>query len=230
MPINTRILFFACLIVANGGLGATFALRGERGAALAALLAGLAWALPELSFFQKAAARQRQGWLKDARWLSNLCFGLTALLAALCVLVGYAWWLALALLAAALAAWDLFAFRQRVFAGRQESSRTVLRAYRRANPVATSAPETGPEPVGEALDESAMSPEGALQAMQAERLAFEAAHLRMLGWVILGGLAGAGLIYTAAGWLRFPSGLSLALALSLGLVILLIGLARVFTK
>jgi hypothetical protein len=196
------------ICLSAGGLAILLALAGDWTAASLALAVGLLWALPEL-----LPAQKRLAWLgKD--WLSNTWFGLLALGAVGVSLSGWRWWFAFGIVAMALAAWDLQAFRRRTLSGHAAGEQTRLRAYHNAR-------------AGRAVLESQNNP-GA--STQAESAAFERAHLRALGWVWLVGVVGTALLYELASLLRFQAELGLALGLSLALVVGLILLARLLAR
>lgn len=207
--MRSRIFFLTSVLLGAGGLAVLFGLAGVWSVAGFALAVGLAWALPDVLPGQRKVAWLRQG------WLSNSCFVSLSLVAVGLLWLGRPWWLAMAFLSFILAAWDLQAFRLRVYPAEKVGGLTVLRAYHSGIPVAP----------GQVQGEfPSASP------AQAENAAFERAHLRALGLVTLASAGGALLLYLIAGLIRFQVGLGLAFGLTLALVLGLIFLARLVLR
>lgn len=213
MKLNSRSILIGCIAFAAGALALGFAWQRRWEFAVLAVLIGAAWALPEL-----LASSRHLGFLRSG-WLGGLCFGSIILLAVGWIFAGGGWQLGLIAISAGLAAWDLGAFRRRVF-GDAAEQRTLLRAYHPAGRVG--APANGAFAHSRSNEEETVhEAEPAAPAQQAEHLAFERAHLRALGWVSLAGVAAAVLIALASRLIH----LSLTLGLALGLIlVVLVGL------
>jgi hypothetical protein len=209
---NSRTLLLICIALSAGSLGLAFALSGNLPATLLALAIGLVWALPELPRTPPWAQKRLAGLAGD--WLANICFGLLSLGAAWVSLSGRPWWLGFWIVAVALAAWDLHAFRRRAFSAQRPGEPTWLYAYH-------------PAGLGQAGTGSSTDIAGSTRA---ESAAFDRAHLRALGWVWLVGVAGAAGLYGLARLLRFSAELGLALGVSLALVVGMLLLARLLAK
>ena len=230
---NSRNIFIACALVAGSGLAGALLLSGYIAAALIAAAAGLVWALAEL-----LAERAGMDWLRQS-WLSNTCLALIALGGVWLELIGEPWWLALAILIAGLAAWDLFAFRRRVFWQQRSKGGAVLRAYRAGGNglpagqgIASQAayPLAYPESQNETGEVETDTPMAAEAATEAESVALDRAHLRALGSVTGAGAISAVLLYLIAGVINLRVGLGSGLGLSLLLSIALILLMRMMAR
>jgi hypothetical protein len=236
--LSSRFFFFLSAILAAVALSTGAMLAGSPTVAiLAVALAGL-WLSPELLPASGWRDRLRSG------WVSNACLGTFTLFALWLELVDQPWPLAVGVLAAALAAWDLFAFRRRVYWQERALGGAVLRAYHApgARMADGNTPEPGaayplayPEsdtPAGAAgeEDETQLPAQAAVVASAAANAALERSHLRALGAVILAGVGCAALLYLLAGAVELRLGLAAALGLGLGLVIALIVLVRVVNR
>ena len=232
--MNSRFLFLICVALASASPSVLFALHGANEAAGLILVPGLAWALPELFPRQR-----RLGWL-HAEWISNLCLLITAIAAAGLLINGWAWWWALATICIALAAWDLHAFRLRVFAPQTTLVGTTLRYFRTQMAIPNGGHESnqlgadgGEEPAPESSTKPAKSDNQADVAQESaafEHRSAERTHLRALALVTLAGLAFTTIAYELAARIRFRPALEVGLLLSLGLVIVMSLLARFLVR
>ena len=230
--MNSRSILIGCIAFAAGALALGFAWQTRWGFAVLAVLLGVAWALPEL-----LASSKRLG-LLGAGWLAGVWFGSFVLLAVGWIFAGGGWQLGLIAISAGLAAWDLGAFRRRVF-GDEAEQRTLLRAYHPAGRVGAPAngvsahsrsngEETAPEAEPAAPGQQAEQKQAEQQ--HAEHMAFERAHLRALGWVSLVGVAAAVLIILASRLIHLSLNLGLALGLILAVLVGLLILARLLGR
>lgn len=214
--MNSRALFLVCVGLASLGVAAPLWQRGALDLAALALVAGLAWATPALLASPPPAQGLRQA--LDAAWLNSAWFGLFALAAMLMAwLEAGSWPLALLVVCASLAAWDLGAFRRRLAGAPGPATR--LRSY-----------QLFPERQAPPPPSPASPPEGAAEAGMAaqalERAALERAHLRALGLASLAGIGISLAGYLLVGWLGFQAGLALMLVLGVALAAGLVALAR----
>jgi len=231
---NSRNIFIGCALLAGGGLASALLLNGYAAPALLAAGTGLIWALAELSSDRNGLDLLRRS------WLSNTCLALIAIGAIWLELIDEPWWLALAVLIVGLAAWDLFAFRRRVFWQQRAGGGAVLRAYRASGnglPVGQGIASQAAYPLAypESQSESASveevdGPLAAQAAAMAESAALDRAHLRALGSVIGAGAISAALLYLIAGVINLRVGLGSGLGLSLLLSIALILLVRMMAR
>ena len=225
--MNSRYLFLVFVALTSGGMCVLFALHGANEAAGLILVFGLVWALPELFPRQR-----RLGWLR-AGWISNLCFLFTAIGAAGLLLNRWSWWWALLVISVALAAWDLQAFRRRVFAPDTTLVDTILRSYQTgsengASPTAPDGSSTEDEKLtGKTAQETSLPLNGSAAR---ESAAFERSHLRALALVTLAGLFITAIVYELATRVRFSPVLGVGLLLSLGVVVVLSFLARLLVR
>lgn len=228
--LNSRAIFLTCVGLACAGLSIALGQGGWLGLSGLALAAGLAWAAPELLTGSQDATLQSLRRSLAPAWLGDAWFGLFIFGASLTGFQGGgSWGLALLTICAALAAWDLQAFRRRVYP--VEAENIHLRAYLAQNRRSTT-PEAASGDVAEGsgwylpsdANPARDSTEADVQA--AERAALERAHLRALGLVSLSGFGLAYLCFGLAGWLGFEAGILVGLGLGLVLAVILVVMAR----
>jgi hypothetical protein len=195
--MNSRILFLAGALACAGLQAVLYGLAGATGVAILAVLIGLLWTLPDLF-----PGERKLAWLRQT-WLSNLWFILLGLASIGILWIQRPWPVAVLVLILSLAAWDLHAFRQRVYPAERVGGATVLRAYHSGRSVVH----------GQAVEGE-------------EQAAFERAHLRALGLVILLCAVLSLGLYFLAGLIAIPAGLLVGLGLTLAMVLSLIFLAR----